>query len=88
MTGFRLGDSEGPSQHVRGTPALKTQEKVELLVVDGWDGGDFSSSKVFFTHQVHHVLTFYANGFTVDDGPLRNGDSEEDRRFLASVSKG
>lgn len=38
--------------------------------------------------QVRHTLYFWSNGFSVDDGPLRNGQSEEDRKFLAAVSRG
>lgn len=38
--------------------------------------------------QVHNTLTFWKDGFSVDDGPLRTGESEEDRKFIESVSKG
>ena len=38
--------------------------------------------------QVKHTLKFWANGFSVDDGPLRDGNSEADREFIAAVSKG
>jgi hypothetical protein len=36
-----------------------------------------------------HTITFYKDGFTVDDGPLRKGgDSPEDQAFLAAVNSG
>ena len=38
--------------------------------------------------QVTHTLTFWSNGFSVDNGPLRKGDTPEDKLFLKSVSKG
>jgi len=33
-------------------------------------------------------VTLYRNGFTVDDGPLRDLDSPESRRFLAALAEG
>ena len=38
--------------------------------------------------QVHNTLTFWKDGFSVDDGPLRTGESDEDRKFIEAVSKG
>ena len=38
--------------------------------------------------KVRHTLRFWKDGFSVDDGPLRNGQSPEDRQFLESISKG
>ena len=63
-TGFRLGDSEGPSDVVTGAPMVRKAGKVV------------------------HVLKFWKDGFSVDDGPLRNGQNPEDRVFLDSVTKG
>jgi UBX domain-containing protein 1 len=37
---------------------------------------------------VRHKLTFWANGFCVDDGPLRDGSSDKDQAFIESISKG
>ncbi|RAL42857.1 hypothetical protein DM860_009364 [Cuscuta australis] len=34
---------------------------------------------------VNHTITFWRNGFTVDDGPLRRLDDPENRPFLESV---
>ena len=34
------------------------------------------------------TVTFYANGFTVDDGPLRTPDVKENKQFVDEVSKG
>jgi len=35
-----------------------------------------------------HTITFYQNGFTVDDGPLRNADDPANAAFLAAVNRG
>lgn len=64
-TGFRLGESEGPSRAVEGSsprPPLKTPPT--------------------------HTLYVWSNGFSINDGPLRTGQSMEDRLFMESVSKG
>ncbi|XP_019855814.1 PREDICTED: NSFL1 cofactor p47-like [Amphimedon queenslandica] len=63
-TGFRLGDTEGPSDYVPGIRVTIGKEKVTKKLV------------------------FWRNGFTVDDGPLRTGQTPQDRQFLESVSKG
>ena len=34
------------------------------------------------------IITMYRNGFTVDDGPLRDLTSPENRSFLASLERG
>ena len=38
--------------------------------------------------QVRHILTFWKDGFSVDDGPLRTGESPEDKKFIDFVRKG
>lgn len=38
--------------------------------------------------KVVHTLRFWKDGFSVDDGPLRNGQEPADKAFLESVSKG
>jgi len=35
-----------------------------------------------------HTITFYQNGFTVDDGPLRNPEDPENAAFLQAVNRG
>merc|ERR1719198_443574 len=35
-----------------------------------------------------HTITFYQNGFTVDDGPLRSPDDPANAAFLAAVNRG
>lgn len=37
---------------------------------------------------VTHTITIYRNGFTVDDGPFRDPEEEQNKKFLADVSKG
>ena len=38
--------------------------------------------------KVTKKLVFWRNGFSVDDGPLRTGQTPQDRIFLESISKG
>lgn len=35
-----------------------------------------------------HTITFYQDGFTVDDGPLRKANDPENAAFLAAVNRG
>ncbi|CAK4133102.1 unnamed protein product [Aphanomyces euteiches] len=35
-----------------------------------------------------HVITFYADGFTVDDGEYRRRDDESNREFLMAIERG
>ena len=35
-----------------------------------------------------HTITFWANGFSVDDGPLRNAQDPANAAFLADVNRG
>lgn len=35
-----------------------------------------------------HTITFYQNGFTVDDGPLRSVEDPENAAFLEAVNRG
>lgn len=35
-----------------------------------------------------HTITFWSNGFSVDDGPLRNAQDPENAAFLADVNQG
>ena len=37
---------------------------------------------------VPFAITFWRDGFTVNDSPLRNGRQPEDEMFLQSVSRG
>lgn len=39
------------------------------------------------TTQMVHTVTFYNNGFTVDDGPLRQQEDPANAPFLASIEK-
>ncbi|XP_064398183.1 NSFL1 cofactor p47-like isoform X2 [Halichondria panicea] len=63
-SGFKLGDSEGPSVQIRGRARDQSSEKVR------------------------HTLTFWKDGFSVDDSELRNGESEADKAFIAAIRKG
>mmetsp|Transcript_26545 Transcript_26545/g.68541 ORF Transcript_26545/g.68541 Transcript_26545/m.68541 type:complete len:230 (+) Transcript_26545:87-776(+) len=35
-----------------------------------------------------HTITFWRDGFTVDDGPLRRSDDPENAQFLADINRG
>lgn len=35
-----------------------------------------------------HTITFYANGFVVDEGPLRSADDPANAAFLAAINRG
>lgn len=43
---------------------------------------------VLVRRNVTRELTFYSNGFTVDDGPLRRLDDPENEAFLSDVNRG
>jgi len=38
--------------------------------------------------QILKTLTFYKNGFTVDDGPLREFKDPQNKAFLSNINKG
>ena len=38
--------------------------------------------------EAHHRVTFWSNGFTVDDGPLRSVDDPAEQPFLGSIMRG
>jgi len=40
------------------------------------------------TSEAHTRITLYRNGFTVNDGPLRDGTSDQSRQFLDSLERG
>ena len=46
------------------------------------------SCKILYLLQVDCVLKLWKNGFSVDDGPLRDFKADENREFLDSISKG
>lgn len=40
------------------------------------------------SHVTQRALTFWREGFTVDDGPLRRYDDPANKQFLDAVSRG
>ena len=42
----------------------------------------------YILFQTHKVLYFWKNGFSIDNGVLRDNSTEADREFLKSVMKG
>lgn len=54
----------------------------------GNEEGDARQPAVVGRRNVTHVLTFYANGFVVDDGPLRRFDDPANDSFLKDIKRG
>ncbi|RHY30148.1 hypothetical protein DYB32_004621 [Aphanomyces invadans] len=48
------------------------------------NGGDSGGAAIVPAH----VITFYAEGFTVDDGEYRRRDDESNREFLSAIERG
>lgn len=71
--GFRLGDSNVPSQPTSNeTPS----------------GGGRSANQVAVEPNPPVALRMWRNGFTVDDGPLRRYDDPANAEFMDSVKQG
>ena len=50
--------------------------------------GEVSQGAAVPKPPTEHTITFYNNGFTVDDGPLRKADDPENAAFLDAVNRG
>ncbi|EME30264.1 NSFL1 cofactor p47 [Galdieria sulphuraria] len=55
---------------------------------DGRDGSSLSQPVVMGKKNVVKTLTFYKNGFQVDEGPLREYDDPANQQFLREVESG
>lgn len=84
-SGYKLGSEEEPSQLV--TPTVHSDSEDELL--------EPVSMHLFFTNmqpnireQVTRYLTFWRNGFSVDDGPLYRYDDPANQTMLNAINSG
>ena len=74
-TGRRM-DGSTPTVGEPRAPAGEAQ----VGAMDGGAGGEDS--------EVHHRVTFWSNGFTVDDGELRSIEDPAQQGFLTSIMRG
>lgn len=80
----QAGAQEGPIDHLQpSSSSRRFSGRARLL-----SGETVSSpSALQEPHVVTHTITFWTNGFTVDDGPLRRLDDPENSSFLESIRK-
>ncbi|XP_059318322.1 plant UBX domain-containing protein 4-like [Lycium ferocissimum] len=72
---------EGPSEHLPSSGSRSFTGTARRLT------GEAVSSVPQPPENVTHGITFWRNGFTVDDGPLRRFDDSENAPFLESIRK-
>lgn len=91
----RMGAQEGPSEPLRAPSSRSaftgvgrtltgepTQQDVEAGAVAAAAAGQHTEPD-----PIVRSITFWRNGFTVDDGPLRRLDDPANAQFLMSISK-
>lgn len=66
--------------------AVQSPDDVENIVNRARQGGSEPSSRPE-PNEVTINVTLYANGFTVDDGPFRDYEAPENRRFIAEMNQ-
>lgn len=76
------GAVEGPADHLRPSSSSRSFTGTGRLL-----SGESVSSTPQQPEAVTHNITFWRNGFTVDDGPLRRLDDPENASFLESIAK-
>ncbi|KAL7000036.1 Plant UBX domain-containing protein 4 [Sarracenia purpurea var. burkii] len=76
------GAVEGPLDHLRPSSSSRSFTGTGRLL-----SGETVSSAPQQPEVVTHNITFWSNGFTVDDGPLRRLDDPENASFLESIGK-
>lgn len=67
---------QGPPEQLRPSSSKSFTGKARLL------SGETVPSAPQPPEPVHHTITFWTNGFTVDDGPLRRLDDPANAPFL------
>ena len=72
--------------NVLGPPPNNAPGVFDSLVQRAKDDG--VSSTTSDDDEGHRHITLYRNGFTVDDGPLRDITSMESRQFLSTLERG
>ncbi|KAG5545621.1 hypothetical protein RHGRI_017943 [Rhododendron griersonianum] len=78
----QVGAVEGPPDHFRPSSSSRSFTGTGRLL-----SGESVSSTPQPPEAVTHNITFWGNGFTVDDGPLRRLDDPENASFLQSIAK-
>ncbi|XP_058220378.1 plant UBX domain-containing protein 4-like [Rhododendron vialii] len=78
----QVGAVEGPPDHLRPSSSSRSFAGTGRLL-----SGESVSSTPQPPEAVTHNITFWRNGFTVDDGPLRRLDDPENASFLQSIAK-
>ncbi|XP_057525956.1 plant UBX domain-containing protein 3-like [Amaranthus tricolor] len=78
----RMGALEGPADVHRPSSSSRSFSGTARLL-----SGEVvpSSARERPPEAVTHTITFWRNGFTVDDGPLRRFDDEENAQILESI---
>ncbi|GMY09822.1 plant UBX domain-containing protein 4-like [Fagus crenata] len=71
---------EGPADHLRSSSSSKSFTGTARLL-----SGETVSSAPQHPEAVNHTITFWSNGFSVDDGPLRRFNDPENASFLESI---
>jgi hypothetical protein len=71
---------EGPADHLRSSSSSKSFTGTARLL-----SGETVSSAPQHPEAVNHTITFWSNGFSVDDGPLRRFDDPENASFLEVI---
>lgn len=77
-----LGAVEGPLEHLRPSSSSRSFTGTGRLL-----SGETVPSAPQQPEPVVHNIVFWANGFTVNDGPLRRLDDPENASFLESIRK-
>lgn len=79
----------GSGLAVEGPPSSNTNSNIfDSLVKRASNAEDSSDSKEMEGNNNHSHITMYNNGFTVDNGPLRDLVSPNNVAFLNSLQRG
>ncbi|XP_010244155.1 PREDICTED: plant UBX domain-containing protein 4 [Nelumbo nucifera] len=78
----QMGAMEGPNENLRPSSSSRSFTGTGRLL-----SGDTVPSAPQQPEAVTHNITFWSNGFTVNDGPLRRLDDPENAPFLESIRK-
>ncbi|KAK2982119.1 hypothetical protein RJ640_026081 [Escallonia rubra] len=78
----QAGAVEGPADHLRPSSSSRSFTGTARLL-----SGEAVSTAPQQREPITHIITFWSNGFTVDDGPLRRLNDPENAPFLESIRK-
>lgn len=78
----QAGGVEGHGDHFQPSSSSRSFSGTARLL-----SGETISSAPSHPETVTHTITFWTNGFTIDDGPLRRLDDPENASFLESIKK-